>query len=223
MSVSPLEMMRSVRRSTPTSRSALIAITGIDASGKGFLAETWHRELESAGHCTALINVDGWLNLPAVRFGGPDPGRHFYEHALRFSEMFEQLILPLRERRSIDLEADFAEETATAYRKHNYRFENADIILLEGIFLLKRDLRHHYDASIWVDCTYETALERALRRGQEGLPPEETARAFHTIYFPAQELHRLRDTPREAATLVFANDPRIAELTTAPKPRDDSQ
>jgi len=61
-----------------------------------------------------------------------------------------------------------------------------------------------------VDCSFETALERAVRRGQEGLPPEETVRAFRSIYFPAQRLHLAKDAPRAAANHILVNDPRLA-------------
>jgi uridine kinase len=118
-------------------------------------------------------------------------------------------VLPLRERRTHEVVMDFAEETATAYRPHTYRFENVDVILLEGIFLFKRAWRGHFDLALWLDCTFETALERALRRGQEGLPPEETIRAYETIYFPAQRIHFARDEPRRGADLVIANDHRL--------------
>ena len=53
------------------------------------------------------------------------------------------------------------------------------------------------------------ALERALRRGQEGLPPEQVVRAYETIYFPAQRIHFERDEPRSGADLVLGNDPRL--------------
>ncbi len=84
---------------------------------------------------------------------------------------------------------DYAEETATRYRKHVYEFEDVEVIVLEGIYLIKRALRGHYDLSIWIDCSFETALERAIARGQEGLPVQETIHAYRTIYFPAQEIH----------------------------------
>jgi len=157
----------------------------------------------------ANINIDGWLNLPARRFSQDRPGEHFYEHAIRFEELFDQLVLPLRARRTHEVVADFAEETATAYRPHAYRYENVDVILLEGIFLFKRAWRPHFDLALWLDCTFETALERALRRGQEGLPPGETIRAYETIYFPAQRIHFARDEPRAGADLVVPNDHRL--------------
>jgi hypothetical protein len=43
------------------------------------------------------------------------PAAHFYEHAIRFDDMFTQLILPLKEKRTHDVVADFAEETASEY------------------------------------------------------------------------------------------------------------
>jgi uridine kinase len=155
--------------------------------------------------------VDGWLNLPSRRFSPANPAEHFYGHSIRFEEMFARLILPLKDRRSHRLVAELADATdAEAYRRHIYEFEDIDVILLEGIFLLKRASRHHFDVSFWIDCTFETALERALARGQEGLSPEETVRDYETIYFPAQRIHLDRDSPRGFATAVLNNDPRIS-------------
>jgi uridine kinase len=62
-----------------------------------------------------------------------------------------------------------------------------------------------------VECFFETALERALQRGQEGLPPEETILAYQTIYFPAQEMHIRVDEPRATADMVWVNDSRLGQ------------
>lgn len=191
------------RKEVPMRRSLLVGITGIDGCGKGYLSAKIVAQLQQQ-HINAVgINVDGWWNLPQNRFNGVTPAEHFYEHALRFDEMFQQLILPLKETRSHRLVADFAEETATEYRKHTYQFENVDIIILEGIYLLKHAFRSYFDLTFWVDCTVETALERALQRGQEGLPPDETIRAYETIYFPAQRIHFARDDPKVAADFIM--------------------
>ena len=184
----------------------LVGISGIDASGKGFVTAQLTDQLEERGWKVAAIGVDGWLNLPHVRFNPENPARHYYERAFRFEEMFESLVLPLKLNREIDLHMDYTEETATSYRDHRYQFQAIDVILLEGIFLLKRSLRHHFDLACWVECSFETALARAINRCQEGLSPLETIRAFTTIYFPAQRIHFCRDKPRAAADLIVSND-----------------
>ena len=196
------------RASIPAQRCALVAITGIDGCGKGYFAAHLIKQLATEGVRAAIISVDGWLNLPPVRFGGANPAEHFYLHAIRFDEMFGRLVLPLRDRRSLRLEADYAEETAAEYRKQTYEFEDLDVILLEGIYLLKRPFQAYYDLSVWIECGFETALERAIARSQEGLTLEATMEAYRNIYFPAQEIHFRRDDPRSAATLIVNNDAR---------------
>ena len=48
----------------PATRSMLVGVSGIDASGKGFTAKLLSGQLEDQGLIVALINVDGWLELP---------------------------------------------------------------------------------------------------------------------------------------------------------------
>lgn len=78
--------------------------------------------------------------------------------------------------------------------------------MLEGIYLFKREYQEYFDVRIWIDCSFETALARAIARAQEGLPSEETVSAHRTIYFPAQEIHFERDALRASAHVVLRND-----------------
>ncbi|CAN5553997.1 hypothetical protein BH10ACI1_BH10ACI1_28550 [soil metagenome] len=100
----------------PSKRSLLIGISGIDASGKGFITAKITEELERKGINVANLNIDGWLNLPHIRFDPNKPDENFYENGLRFDEMFEKLILSLKKVRSINLTADFTDETAADFR-----------------------------------------------------------------------------------------------------------
>ena len=201
-----VEDIAQTRQRVAPSRSMLIAITGIDASGKGYVTSRLANALRAMDLRVANINIDGWLNLPQLRFSKANPAEHFYLNAIRFTEMFAQLIFPLQNRRSLTIEMDFAAETATGYRKQLCAFEDIDVILLEGIYLLKREFQRYYDLSFWIECSFETALARAIARAQEELPPEATVHAYRSIYFPAQEIHFVRDNPRGAATAIVNND-----------------
>jgi len=184
----------------------LVGISGIDAAGKGYVTAKLAERLRASGWNVAAISADDWLNLPNICMNHDNYAEHFYEHAMRFDEMFGRLILPLRQTREVCLCAGCANAKATTYRKHRYEYRNINIVLLEGIFLFKPTYRNHFDLTVWIDCSFEAALERAIKRGQEGLPPEETVRSFETIYFPAQRIHLARDNPRETADIVFTND-----------------
>ena len=203
---SAADAVSACRSLAPPARCLLVGVSGIDAAGKGYLAERFVTALQERGMGAACIGIDGWLNLPEKRFDTVQPAAHFYEHALRLEEMFSTLLLPLAAQRHVDLVAALAEETAHAYHRHHYRFVALDVAVVEGIYLFKRQFRPHFDLALWVECSFETALERALRRGQEGRDEAATRRAYQGIYFPAQRLHFERDAPRDAADLVLVND-----------------
>jgi len=177
-----VEVIRGKHRVTARDGAILVAISGIDAAGKGTIARDVAGRLKAAGLRVALVGGDGWLIQGEKLDLDPDPGVAFYRRGFWFATMFEGVIDPLRRDPAID------------------------VILLEGIFLFKRELRHRYDLSIWIDCAYETALQRALARNQENLPREQLLSDYARIYFPAQEIHLQRDNPREFAEIVFPND-----------------
>jgi len=192
-------------------RALLVAISGIDGSGKGFTASMLDAVLRRRGRRTAVLHVDDWVERVDRRFDPARHAEHFYERGIRLNEMFHRLVMPLRDHRSIRLVAMQADVTdADTLTPHRYEFDDIEVVLLEGIFLLRRDLRRLYDFSIWIDCSYDTALERALERNQEGLTREELIRDYHVIYFPAQRLHASLDRPRNAANAVIVNDIRLA-------------
>src|SRR5262245_27855286 len=133
------------RATTPDTRSLLVGISGIDGCGKGYLATQLQAHLALHGVIPAILNVDGWLNLPHKRFDENAPAVNFYENAIRLDQFFSQLVVPLKEQRSIHLEADFVEETASDYRKHTYDYKDVSVALVEGIFLFKPQYRKHFD------------------------------------------------------------------------------
>jgi uridine kinase len=201
-----VEAIARKRDAVMPNRAVLVGISGIDGSGKGFVSAKLAKMLGAKSLNVAPISADDWLNLPKVCLNPENYAEHFYRHAIRLDEMFERLVVPLKYHREINITADCADAKATTYRERRYDFRNIDIVLVEGIFLFKRGYRHQFDLSVWIDCSFERALERAIERGQEGLPPAETIKAFQTIYFPAQRIHLARDDPREGADIVFAND-----------------
>jgi len=203
------------RASLPSGQALLVGLSGIDGCGKGYLAQQLVHALSARRLKTAAINVDGWLNLPALRFDPLRPAETFYERGLRLDELFAQLVLPLRAQRRARVTMDWVDETATASRPHTYDLDNLDVIVLEGVYLFKRAYRQHFDLAVWIDCSWQTALERSVARAQEGLPPEETVRAYRTTFFPAEELHFARDDPRGTADLIVANDPSLTAYGAA--------
>ncbi len=82
-----VEAVLAARARVAARHAALVAVSGIDASGKGCVSARLAARLEGADVRVALTGADGWLNLPAKRFDSANPAEHFYRHAFRFEEM----------------------------------------------------------------------------------------------------------------------------------------
>ena len=184
----------------------IVAISGIDASGKSWLAATLTLNLARRGLRIAPLSVDPWHTARDVRFAGPDWGRTFYERSFRWIDLRRTLLEPLRSDRSIDITMQRRRIADDALVPEHYAFDEIDLILFEGIFAHAADRRDWFDRRLWIDCTFDSALERALARNQEGLSPDALRDEYERVYWPAQRLHISRDHPREHAHWTFDNE-----------------
>jgi uridine kinase len=195
----------------------IVAVSGIDASGKSTIARRAVQALAELGINAAIVSVDHWHNPPEKRFSANNPGESFYRNAFRFDELCQVLIKPLRKLRELQVTIGLTRMPENKLFRHTYDFRGVDVVIVEGIFLLKRELRGYFDMTLWVECSYQTALARALQRNQEAQSGAELLRDYQQIYFAAQEIHREKDAPREHADVVIEND-RAAMTASSARP-----
>jgi uridine kinase len=180
----------------------LAAISGVDGSGKSTVADEVAARLTAAGRRVALVRLDDWRTPASVRFVADDPAQHFLDNAYRFDDLFALLVGPLVRTGRVDLVVDSYPSGADEPVQLTLRHDQVDLVVVEGIFLLKRGVRERFDRTYWIDCAAEVALARALARNQEGRPVDELRHDYQTIYQPAQRLHLERDEPLDHADLI---------------------
>lgn len=184
----------------------IVGISGIDASGKGYTAKLLQEELERMGYKVANINIDPWQNPISVRLQRENAAVNFYENVFRWKEVFSELLIPLKNKRSIDLTTKLIRSDADEYYDHTYSYRDIDFLLIDAILLFQEKYLPFYDYKIWIDCSFETGLQRALQRNVEKLDEETLKHDYDTYYYAAQRLHFEKDRPKESADLIYYND-----------------
>lgn len=184
-----------------------VAVSGIDASGKGFVAKLLEDALRRKGLNVANINIDPWQNPIPVRLQKENAAENVYENIFRWEDFFNALIFPLKKNRSICLKTKGIRSDADVYYPLIYDYSSVDILLIEGIFLLKKKYLGHYDYRIWIDCSFKTGLIRALKRNAEKLDKKSLVHDYDAFYYAAQRLHFEKDKPWLSADKIFKNDP----------------
>lgn len=183
-----------------------VAISGIDASGKGYISDLLQKQLENKSYNVANINIDPWQNPKPIRLKTENAAENIYENIFRWTDFFEQLIFPLQKNKGICLETKGICTDADIYYPIKYNYRDLDILLIEGIFLFKKRYLSNYDYKIWIECQFETGLQRAISRNVEKISKEQLIHDYETFYYPAQRLHFERDDPKGTADTIFFNE-----------------
>ena len=194
-----------------------VAVDGVDAAGKTTLAD----ELRAAmtGRTVIRASIDGFHNPQAVRRqrGAMSPEGYFHD-TFNFTALIEELLQPLgpdgdgRFRRAVfdyraDNAVDLPQESA----------EPDAILILDGVFLLRPELRPHFDFSIFVRADFDVTLARAERRDLTLFGSADDVRTrYEQRYVPGQQMYLDTVQPERWATIVIDNnDPEQPVVVTS--------
>jgi len=196
-------LLLEVRRDHPLR----VAIDGPDAAGKTVLADEF-ADLLSGERPVISAGIDGFHNPRELRYRrGPDSPEGYFFDSFDYEALRTVLLDPLgpggsrRYQRAVfDFRSD-GEHTAPA--------EEAPpdaVLLFDGVFLLRPELRSCWDFSVFVDVDFEETLRRAETRDRDLFGDAEAVRErYQTRYIPGQQLYFDRCTPREIADVVVWN------------------
>jgi uridine kinase len=203
--VTHVDPVDAVVRSTPVlDRPVLVAVDGVDGSGKTtFAAQLADRyaELDRTAH---VVHLDDFLNPRAVRYRlGRDSPEGYFSDTYDLDTFMAGVLEPLSGRggRSIRLRA-FDHRTDRPIQDEP-TFVVADaVVIVEGMFLHRDELVDVWDMSVFLDVPFEVSVARmAERDGTNSNPEDPSVRR----YVEGQRIYLARCTPAQRATHVVAN------------------
>lgn len=196
-----------------------VAVDGPDAAGKTTLADELARNL--SGRREAIrVGIDGFHRPRSVRLrrGSLSP-EGFYHDSFDYDAVRRTVLDPLGpggDRRYRTAVFDHRVDAATE-EPARVAPEGA-VLLFDGVFVLRPELREHWDVSIFVDVSEEEALRRALVRDAVVMGgPDVVRERYERRYLPGQRLYRGTAAPELAADVVIDNNdparPRVVKWT----------
>lgn len=204
-------------------RPVRIAIDGRSASGKTTLADELAVLLRVRGRPVIRTSIDGFHRPRAERYArGRDSAEGYYHDARDLDAVTALLLTPLGpggdrlyRTSSFDLETDAPVEQAP-------QLADADaMVLVDGTFLQRPELRDGWDLVIFVKTSERAAEARGVQRDRALLGGEAAARRLYAQrYGPAYDLYVAACAPEATADVLIVNeDVRAPELHVRPGAR----
>ena len=184
-----------------------VAVDGPDATGKTTLADELAAELSDREVIRA--SIDGWHRPRAERYRlGEDSPAGYYRDSFAHHALRRELLDPLGPGGDRSYRAavfDFRTDTALALPRRSAG--ERPLLIFDGVFLLRPELRDAWDLAVFVRCSPDESLRRALVRDLAFFgPAEEIDRRCRTRYLLGQELYLSEARPLANADVVVDND-----------------
>lgn len=202
-----------VARTSSLARPVLVAIDGVDGSGKTTFAARLAEAFANHGRTTMVVHEDDFLNPRAVRHRlGPDSPEGFFLDSYDLPALIANVLDPLGpggSRRIVPAAFDFrADVPVNADPVH---VPPAAVVIVEGMFLHRDELADRWDLSVFLDVPFaETARRMAERDGSNPDPEHSSMRR----YVNGQRHYLSLCRPHERATFVIDNaDPLAPRIT----------
>ncbi len=186
-----------------------VAIDGVDAAGKTRLADELVQPLERLGRSVVRASIDGFHNAAEVRYRrGTTSPEGYYRDSFDHTGLIDSLLQPLGPhgtrtyRRSI---FDFRSDSTVASACEE-ALPDA-VLLFDGVFLLRPELRGHWDFTVFVRAGFEITVQRAEHRDLELFgTASDVRRRYEQRYIPGQELYLSEVQPEKWASIVVDNN-----------------
>ena len=186
-----------------------VAFDGPDTAGKTTLADELASVLRERGRHVVRASVDGFHRPRAARYArGADSPEGYYLDSFDHDAVRAALLDPLgpagdrRYRTTV-----FDHRTDRPVAAPVERAPRSALLLFDGVFLQRPELRDGFDLSVFVAVSFDEVLRRALERDVPVLGArDEVERRYRTRYIPGQRLYTADARPDATADVLVRND-----------------
>jgi len=198
--------------STKTPHPLRVAIDGMSTSGKTTLADALATTLINSLHVqkrtVIRASIDGFHNPKEIRYKrGQNSPEGYYCDSFNNEAIIKNLLAPLGQNGNLKYKkAVFNFRTDSKVDSPTLVAEKDSILIMDGIFLMRPELKDHFDLKILLLVNEETVINRALNRDSFLGSKKEILEKYTARYTPGEKLYFEDAKPTEKADIVIDNN-----------------
>ncbi|AWE07296.1 uridine kinase [Lysinibacillus sp. 2017] len=176
-------------------RPYIVAIDGLSGAGKTTLVNHLKEMLDNL----VIIHIDDHIVEQSKRYNtGHDEWFEYYQLQWDSNYLKEELFDKLYTNEKC-LHLPFYNKINDTFTQQEIKIAPNNIIVIEGIFLLRDEWKNFYDYIVFLDCPKEIRYERVLHRDTYIGNLEERLNKYKRRYWPAEEYYLKNQKPLDLA------------------------
>lgn len=187
------------------SQKKVIAINGVDTSGKSIFTNQFAKFLISTGRKTEVLHIDDFHNPLRVRMTGINEIEAYYKNAFNYDQVISEVLEPLQQKETVNKNVVCLNLDTDKYENEiSYNIDNETTLLVEGVLLFRTPLIEYFDAKIFIHITFEEVLKRAKLRDVPKYG-EAFLDKYINKYIPIQKKYMKEHQPLKNSDIIINN------------------
>ena len=193
-----------IKKLYDTERTVIIGIDGLGGAGKSTVSNEIRRTFSEDGIDIVILHIDDFIHPRAVRYSDKiSEWECHYFLQWRYDYLIDEIIKPIRSGAPFHKEIELYDKDNDSYFLSETDIPVGSIVIIEGIFLQRKELEDMFDFMIYIDVPEEIRLKRVLERDGYIGDKKQIAAKYDSRYFPAERYYCEVCSPERKARLVI--------------------
>lgn len=189
-----------------SNRVYIIGVDGLGGAGKSTLVNLIKSQLQNENYNCFVLHIDDFIHPKSIRYDlSKEEWYCYYNVQWRYDYLVKEILSPIKNGEIIDKQIERYNRETDGYFTQRVNLIHGSVLILEGIFLQKKELKAYLDYTIYLDVPREVRLNRVLARDVYMGGLEDIKCKYERRYFPAEEKYILEYSPIENADFVLKN------------------
>ncbi|MFE8697624.1 kinase [Cytobacillus sp. FJAT-53684] len=188
---------------TNKNRPFLVAIDGLSGAGKTTLIKRIESEIRSNEYKVMIIHIDDHIVKRNKRYDTGHEEWYEYYYLQWDVDMLVSHLFKTLHNNSLELVLPYYNHSTDSFTTKQTPILSDAIVLIEGIFLQRKEWQSFYDYIIFLDCPREIRYKRVLERDSYIGDYQARLDKYKRRYWPGEDHYMKEEKPIENADVVI--------------------
>ena len=197
------EICSSILKLSADAEIVIIGIDGLGGAGKSTVSEKICREIKNNNVHTILLHIDDFIHKRKIRYNSAYPEwQCYYDLQWRYA-YFSQIINQIKSKMNHCIKIELYDKDNDCYFVQSYEIKEKTIVIVEGIFLQRKELHGLFDYMVYIDVPEDERMIRVLKRDTYIGNQQQIMDKYENRYFPAERKYFKEYHPEQSSDFVI--------------------